>query len=209
MRHERLLFPLLLSLCLGAFGLGSAACGGSSSSGAAAGGDCYDYTSFASTTPAVKFSTDVLPIFRQSCGISSSCHGCDGTMDPTCTSSGFKPFLGTQKAAPPMSAAQIKAIFDSALNQPAGLQASAYTTVMVGNPTMSIVKPGDPKNSFMMYKLDGSFPAAADGTGVDCMTLACAAGTTCGPAMPSGGPALPAGDRDTIRRWIAQGAQNN
>jgi len=213
MRHERILLPLLpLSLLLGAIGLVAAACGGSSSGGGggSAAGDCYDYTTFTGTTPVVTFSTDVLPIFRQSCGISSACHGCDAVNNPGCTTPGYQPFLGVSMADPTPTAAQIAAIFSTTVGKPALLQTSTIDpSSMVGNPDMSIVKAGDPANSFLTYKLDGAFPASPDNSEVTCSTLTCAAGMTCGGAMPSGGPNLASADRDTIRRWIAQGAKND
>lgn len=66
-------------------------------------------------------------------------------------------------------------------------------------PGMSRVAPGDPEHSFLMHKLDGM---------LTCETLACSADKSCGGPMPEG-PQLPPEKRDTIRRWIAQGAKND
>jgi hypothetical protein len=64
-------------------------------------------------------------------------------------------------------------------------------------PAMKLVAPGDPENSFLMHKLDAD-QCAYDH---DCT------GGSCGTLMPRGNPsAMPVGNRDTIRRWIAQGA---
>jgi hypothetical protein len=208
MRNERLLLPLLpISLLLGAFGLVSAACGGSSSSGSSGSptSDCVEDANYG-TTPAVNFKTDVLPIFQGSCGLSTACHGCDGVGTPGCTTPGYQPFLGVSLADPPMTTGQIAAIISSAVGQPAILQPSAIDGSMVGNSDMSIIKASDPANSFMMYKLSGSFPTTPDSTEVTCSTLTCAAAQSCGGAMPSGGPALAASDIATIGRWIAPGA---
>ena len=208
MRNERLLLGLLppVHLPRGARPRG-AAC--SSSSGGSA-NDCYDYTSFDGTTPTVSFKTEVLPIFRNSCGISSVCHGCDPTMTPNCTTGGVSPFLGTPTMNGAMSPTQILAIITQTVGQPAAAQTSTVDPpAMVGDPDMKIVAKGDPQHSFMMYKLDGD-PNAADATQeVTCATLTCVADKSCGLAMPSGGPQLASSDRDTIRRWIAQGATNN
>ncbi len=64
--------------------------------------------------------------------------------------------------------------------------------------TMPLVMPGHPDESYLMHKLDA-----------DQCTLAsqCVSGD-CKQAMPLNNP-LDAAARDTIRRWIAQGAQNN
>src|ERR1700678_103024 len=103
MRPARHLVPfgpasiLALCLCLGSASL--TACGssggggtgtGAGGSGGSSAGDCFDYTGFVTTTPTVTFAADVLPIFSNSCGISSACHGCnDGS---TCTDSGISPY---------------------------------------------------------------------------------------------------------------------
>ena len=66
---------------------------------------------------------------------------------------------------------------------------------------MSIVEPGDPQHSFLMHKLDHT---------LDCSLLQCAAVNDCGTTAPQGASnPLSADTRDAVRRWIAQGAQNN
>ena len=212
MRKERLLLGLLpLSILLGAIGLVSAACSSSSGSGGTV-NDCYDYTSFDGTTPAVSFQTQVLPIFRASCGLSSSCHGCDAMNEPGCTTGGFNPFLGVSSAAMPgpLSTAQMQAIIDQTVGKTASTQTSSVDPpAVVGDPDLKIIAASDPQHSFMMYKLDGDPNAADPNAQVSCVTLTCATSKGCGLAMPSGGPQLPQSERDTIRRWIAQGAKNN
>jgi hypothetical protein len=71
------------------------------------------------------------------------------------------------------------------------------------DPTMAFIAPGDPIHSYLMHKIDG-----------DVCTLAsqCASNkqfSDCGETMPFLAPMLPVATRDTIRAWIAQGAQNN
>ena len=61
-----------------------------------------------------------------------------------------------------------------------------------------IVAPGDPGKSFLMHKMDNS---------LKCETLTC--GAKCGGSMPLGSPTLSQDQRDTVRRWIAQGAKND
>jgi hypothetical protein len=187
MRRKRL-FAIFL-LLVGAAGVGStslSACGNSGGTG----GDCYDYTSTDLTTPAASFKSDVLPIFRQSCGLSTSCHG-----DPSGGSLPGQHFYGPSNSAPAPSADDIQAIMDQSVGK-----------ASTANPDMVVIKAGDPANSFMMYKLDGD-PTAVDG--VTCGTLTCSKDMSCLLAMPSGGPQLPAETRDIIRRWIAQGAKND
>jgi len=190
MRRKRL-FTIFLPafLLLGGVGVGGSsltACGNSSS----VGGDCFDNSSIDLTTPTVSFKKDVLPTFRQSCGLSTSCHG-----DPNGGSLGGQHFYGPSMSAPAPSAADLQAIMDQSVGK-----------ASTANPDMMVIKAGDPGNSFMMYKLDGD-PTAVNG--VTCETLTCAKDMSCLLAMPSGGPQLPAASRDTIRRWIAQGAKND
>ena len=66
-------------------------------------------------------------------------------------------------------------------------------------PSMVYVKAGDARESYLMRKLDGS----------QCALNAQCTGSDCGDPMPRNDTALPVDTRDTIRRWIAQGANNN
>jgi hypothetical protein len=64
--------------------------------------------------------------------------------------------------------------------------------------TMPYITAGDPANSYVMHKLDGD----------QCMFAEACANHTCNETMPRDGQ-LPVETRDILRRWIAQGAQNN
>jgi len=66
-------------------------------------------------------------------------------------------------------------------------------------PTMDRIEPGDPVNSWIMHKLDGT-----QGT----FSAQCT-GMFCGSRMPLGGPYLDADTRDAIRTWILNGAVND
>lgn len=78
---------------------------------------------------------------------------------------------------------------------------SAVKTSLAGTsqelPSMKFVAPGDPQNSFVLHKLDG------DLCGLDAQCV----GGACGVSMPQGNDLLPQASRDTVRRWIAQGAK--
>ncbi|APR80700.1 Hypothetical protein A7982_06047 [Minicystis rosea] len=152
---------------------------------------CFDYTGIDTTTPAVHFQADVLPILRLSCGLSSSCHG-----NPA--GSGGQHFYGPKLSDPAPDAATVQAIFDQSVDK-----------ASVANPDMKIIAPGDPGKSFLLYKLDGDPSKQSDKDEVTCASLTCAADKSCLSAMPLGGPSLPTDKRDTIRRWIAQGAKND
>ncbi len=156
---------------------------------------CTAYVSTTSlTTPTVSLKTDVLPIFQQSCGISgSTCHGM---------------FQGGMQN---LYLAEAMAAMDG------DGDAGAIVMGIVGvkseeDPSMNIVTAGDPANSFLMHKLDGDLCTlasqceAADGAifmGTTTVT------TPCGATMPYLNSLLTTDERDTIRRWIAQGAMDN
>lgn len=153
----------------------SSGSGGSSESG------CFNYAGFDGMSPKVTFSKDVLPIFRNSCGF-SSCHGNASPTEST------RHYYGPGNSEPTPDMTQIAAIFEQSVSKPA-----------VEEPSLSIIEPGKPDKSFLLYKLDGA----------SCASLPCAAKKTCGVSMPQGNPLLEGEKRDTIRRWIAQGAKND
>ncbi len=66
-------------------------------------------------------------------------------------------------------------------------------------PTMHRVEPGDPPNSWLMQKLDGTQAA---------FTASCIGGS-CGSQMPANESPLSSAVRDVIRTWIATGAAND
>lgn len=135
---------------------------------------CADYTppaSFDAQVPTVSFAKDVMPIFARSCAF-TSCHG-----SATGNANGVS--LGS--------------------DDPTELHRAIVDVRASRLPTMSHVKPGSPRESFLMRKLDGR-PCA--------LAAQCTDGD-CGQSMPHGEPLLPIEQRDTIRRWIAQGAKND
>ena len=135
---------------------------------------CKDYappSSFDPQTPRVSFAKDVMPIFAESCAF-TSCHG-----SPTGSTNGV--FLG---GGDPQRVHE--AIVD------------VRSTML---PTMSFVRAGDPRESFLLRKIDGSH----------CALDAQCTGAHCGDPMPRNAAPLPLEARDAIRRWIAQGAKND
>jgi hypothetical protein len=164
---------------------GNHAAGDGGSGGEDAGADvCEPYVSTADlTTPTVSFGSDILPIVQPSCAIAgSTCHG-------TTSSEQEGLYLG---------------------NYDGGTDASFVLQGLVGvtsveDPQMVIVKAGDPSNSYMMHKLDGDQCTQA----AACNAVPHNQYPNCGDQMPYSSPALDVSTRDTIRRWIAQGAKNN
>ncbi len=65
--------------------------------------------------------------------------------------------------------------------------------------TMPYITPGDPSKSYLLHKMDGD----------QCyFDLSCLA-EFCQESMPSSAPLLDVAMRDVVRRWIAQGANDN
>lgn len=145
---------------------------------------CFDYGCYTPSKATKSFKTDVMPIFEQSCSLSSSCHG--NPKSPT-TNDGYQPYLGEVDPTP-MTPSDIAKILDLIVSKPS-------PTAM----GMNIVEPGSPETSFLMLKMDGD---------VSCGKATCSF-DDCGEGMPSGVKPLPQATRDTIRDWIKQGAQNN
>ena len=82
---------------------------------------------------------------------------------------------------------------------PAKVHASLVGAPASELPSMSLVTAGDARNSYLMRKVDGS----------QCTLDAQCVDKSCGQSMPRGEQPLPVETRDTIRRWIAQGAKND
>ncbi len=168
--------------------------GGSGGSGGAEGGGgsdpcaneldaegCFNYDCYVATEEVVSFALDVLPIFEQSCSLSSSCHGNPASPE---TAAGYQPYLG--EVNPETTPSDIALILSTIVDQDSHLA------------TMKIVDPSSPETSFLMHKMDGD---------LDC-PLGCP-GDDCADSMPQGVSPLPRATRDTVRNWIAQGAQDN
>jgi hypothetical protein len=84
-------------------------------------------------------------------------------------------------------------------NDPARVYMSIVNVKGDELPTMPFVTPGDPRSSYLMRKLDAS----------QCALDSQCTGGSCQDPMPKNAPTLDIATRDTIRRWIAQGAKND
>lgn len=154
--------------------------GGDSCSQEIAADGCFDYACY-SEGPARSFRTDVLPIFENSCSLAASCHG-----DPTSPdqASGYRPYLGeVDQQATPSDVPKILSLIVGQDSRSA---------------SMKIVDPGKPESSFLMHKMDGD---------LECASVTCSG--SCGTPMPQTGDTLPREQRDVVRDWIKQGAQDN
>jgi hypothetical protein len=135
------------------------------------------------------FHATVLPIFRGSCGLSeTSCHGSQ-------LSSKADLYLGPKPSEPEPDAAARGAIIAGLVNRPSKIA-----------PSINLVTPGAPEQSFLISKLDGTH----DSAGLACIPLLGAdPEQPCGDSMPQGAGLLCKGRRDTVRRWVAQGANDD
>jgi hypothetical protein len=134
---------------------------------------CKDYASpagFDGLSPGVSFANDVLPIFARSCAF-STCHG-------STSGAANGVFLG--RDGPRVHAAIVNG-------------KSAELT------SMPLVTPGNPRESYLMRKMDGS----------QCALDAQCTGGSCQSSMPKGDTVLDVATRDIVRRWIAQGAKDD
>ena len=66
-------------------------------------------------------------------------------------------------------------------------------------PSMMFVAAGDPTHSYIIHKIDGD----------QCMYESQCVGTDCQMSMPFSDGLMPVETRDIVRRWIAQGANDN
>lgn len=131
----------------------------------------------------VSLRNDLIPLMQRSCTLSSACH--TNPASPT-TSQGYKPYLGVKLSEGESDIPKILAAI---------VDVEAW-----GDPSKSVVVPGEPENSYFMYKLDGALDS--------CPELDCPDG--CGRLMPQGSPKpLPLAERNLFRAWIAEGAQDN
>jgi hypothetical protein len=131
----------------------------------------------------VSFAGDILPIVQPSCTIAgATCHG--ATMSEQ---QGL--YLGS---------------YDGGTDASLVLQGIVGVT-SIEDPQMPIIKAGDPSNSYLMHKLDGDQCLQA----AECNAVPNNQYPNCGYQMPYTSPPLDVSTRDTIRRWIAQGAKNN
>jgi hypothetical protein len=184
------------------------------------------------TTPSVSFRTDVMPIFSFSCATSIACHG----GDPRKAIALRGLFLGCSAiqldSGMCLATGDIPAqVYQGLIGDPdAGPGPGPNKPLEIDG--MPFVTAGDSSKSYLIHKIDGDqcnlTRCVPSNTAVE--TVMDTPGTTplatnwCGQSMPYNGALLGTGpacggdadctnytnySRDTIRAWIAQGAQNN
>jgi hypothetical protein len=136
-----------------------------------------------------------MPLFQGSCSRGgSACHG-DPTVAIKNAPGGSRQYFGPQLDAGGLitSAANLQMIHDGFV----GVKSWDLTT-------MNVVTAGDPRNSFLWYKIEGT---------QNTLDIQCAKGGQlgyCGLSMPNDTVMLiPQNQRDMICNWIEQGAPNN
>jgi hypothetical protein len=157
--------------------------------GASCAGTPFDYKTYtAPGTPGRTLTTDIAPILKTSCTLTTACHG------STTATMGQLPHLGgVMVLATDMPT--LTAIHDTLVGQP-----SAQAT------GLKYVVAGDPENSYLMKKVEGVNA---------CQSLACVKVDKQSPALPACGDKMPAAPSDLldastqaiIRDWIKDGAK--
>jgi hypothetical protein len=184
---------------------GNAGSGGGGAGGSGGGGaTCPPDQNYNGAMPIVSLKNDLLAdigpgkpaggMFRRACS-ASSCHDESRPIADLFIAPPAKdPMTQMDIAISPM---QIERFLNGA---------DGVLRMSVTAPTIRIVEPRQPWNSFLMRKLDGCW------TGIEtqCTSLVMDAPPPCGESMPaSAGMLLEPAERDLVRRWIFQGAQNN
>jgi hypothetical protein len=155
--------------------------------GCSSGGAEHPAAAGTPSTSSAAFAADVAPVFQANCASGGA--GCHGAPSVTMMGDQSRPYLGGTDALTPGEAATILA---GIVNRPSA-----------EDPSMPLVTPGDPTQSFLMLKMDG-----AQGS----QSAQCMAGESrsCGLLMPYGRQTvLDQATRDKVRAWIAQGAKND
>jgi hypothetical protein len=147
----------------------------------------------------VSFSKDVMPIFHQSCTITTSCHG------------------------QPMNGGEANLYLGKNMNHDEGggdndaasiamTYAGLFGKKSTENPTMDLVAAGKPANSYLFHKINDD-QATLNGLGCKggtCPAPDCDMTNVCGIWMPkSAGTTLDPSIIKTISDWISQGAPDN
>jgi hypothetical protein len=136
----------------GGSGPGGSSGGGSSSGGSPGDGStCQPYvppSSFHPSSPQISFSTEVMPIFRSSCGL-ASCHG-------SVTSPQAGIYLGNTTLA-------------GSASDDSQVYANLIDVASADYPSMERVKPGDLANSYLLHRIDNDACTLPN-----CTTTACA-----------------------------------
>ena len=137
----------------------------------------------------VSFSTQIQPILQQSCGVAGgTCHGAsDGSSQ-----------LGLYLAEPAGAM--------DGYGDPATILGAIVNAKSMEDPTMNIITPGDPENSYLYHKVLGD----QDTLVADCTANASGVqGKPCGVSMPQTGGSIGTTDEGLLKDWITQGAKNN
>ena len=182
----------------------------------------FDYSSFDGTGPEVSLKNDLLAdkpptggstklgIFRRACNFASDCHGREAGEaglylgPPSTNTSSQNIAISPEDITDMLEGGQPITLLDGGMSDPVprGIINVPSKTL----PSMVLVKPGDPANSFLMRKVDSCFEGLS---GCTPQATETESGHPCGDRMPQGSKTLCEDERNMIRRWIAQGAKNN
>ncbi|HTB77052.1 MAG TPA: hypothetical protein VK762_27595 [Polyangiaceae bacterium] len=158
---------------------------------AGSGWDAGTYDGGACGSASVSFGTDIMPVFRNGCTLSSVCHGQVGN------ASEEDLYLGDNAGS----------------TSPSVVYQGRVGVRSKEDPSMNLVTSGNLSSSYLWHKVYGdqnSNPAVASG----CANAAsqcgdCTSSAPCGAMEPYLGGSLPTADLCAIQNWIGQGARNN
>ena len=181
----------ILTSLLAAVAVMSGAIGCSSTSGPGGGGGG---SSGSGAVANPSFKTDIMPIFHQSCTISSECHG-----QPN-NSAEANLYLGNNFQEGDNTTDTIMMTYTGLVG-----------AIAVEDPKMPLVTAGDPSKSYLIHKLNGDQGNfASDCTAaMKCPAPDCDMSNPCGIQMPKTAAALDSATIATVTNWIMQGAKNN
>jgi hypothetical protein len=181
----------------GAIGCSSSSSGGGGGSGSGSGSGSSD----------VSFKADVMPIFQRSCTL-VTCHGSMNDNNTTAPQENL--LLGDNT---PGSTTGLPVVAATAAMVYQGLVGVAS----VEDPKVVLVKAGDPADSYLIQKLNGTLSAYLTDCAAAPMSCTqtqanCSSTAPCGIEMPSGAQPWPTTDMTdlaTVTDWVMQGAMNN
>lgn len=147
---------------------------------------CFDYANYV-PYPDITFSVDVMPLLQRHCN-DASCHGG--------LPSQAKARLWLGPSAGELATAQARQLV---LSQVVGVRS-------LTEPTVGLVIPRKPGESFLMLKIDG----CQNDPSFDCAPQPSPIGNQpCGDRMPQMADELNETELDMFRSWIALGARND
>jgi len=192
-------FALVAASVVGSVGCSSSKSSGTGSNSSADTVDCEDGGCTACTGPTataamVSFATTIQPILQVGCGTGgNTCHGQYGAGASTANLYLAEPVAN-----------------GDGYGDAGAIITGIRGVASIEAPSLDIINPGNPGESYLMHKIDGDMCAIMS----DCAALPLTdfngtINVACGVQMPQNSSPLSDDDRTQIWNWIAQGANKN